>query len=76
MRQLSRREFVGGTVGASAALLLDLRAFAADAKFKVGVISDEISQDFDHACHVICEGLRPSLGRTARDLGQEPASHL
>ena len=53
MRQLSRREFVGGTVGASAALLLDLRAFAADAKFKVGVISDEISQDFDHACHVI-----------------------
>ena len=53
MRQLSRREFVGGAVGASAALLLDLGAFAADVKFKVGVISDEISQDFDHACHVI-----------------------
>jgi sugar phosphate isomerase/epimerase len=26
-----------------------------DAQFKVGVISDEISQDFDHACYVIAK---------------------
>ena len=30
-----------------------IRAFAAGSAFKVGVISDEISQDFDHACSVI-----------------------
>src|ERR1700735_376964 len=55
MRQLSRRKFVGGAAGASASFLFALRAFAADTKFKVGVISDEISQDFDHACQVISD---------------------
>ena len=30
-----------------------LRALAPRSSFKVGVISDEISQDFDHACYVI-----------------------
>ena len=50
MNHLSRRTFVGT---ASAALLLSSRAWAAASKFKVGVISDEISQDFDHACYVI-----------------------
>jgi len=55
MRHLSRRQFVGGAAGASASFLLALRAFAADAKFKVGVISDEISQDFDRACYVIAK---------------------
>src|ERR1700674_5490935 len=55
MRHLSRRRFVGGAAGASASFLLALRAFAADTKFKVGVISDEISQDFDHACYVIAK---------------------
>src|SRR3984885_4994482 len=53
MRHLSRRTFIGGTVGASASLLPALRAFAANPKFKVGVISDEITQDFDRACYVI-----------------------
>ena len=55
MRHLSRRKFVGGTAGASVSFLLGLRAFAADTKFKVGVISDEISQDFDRACYVIAK---------------------
>jgi sugar phosphate isomerase/epimerase len=55
MRHLSRREFVSGAAGACAAFLLAPRAFAADAKFKVGVISDEISQDFDRACYVIAK---------------------
>jgi sugar phosphate isomerase/epimerase len=53
MKDLSRRQFVRGAALAGASLSLALRAAAADAKFKVGVISDEISQDFDHACYVI-----------------------
>ncbi len=40
---------------AAASLSLSRRARAAGAKFKVGVISDEISQDFDHACYVIAK---------------------
>ena len=32
---------------------MPLRAWAAGSKFKIGVISDEISEDFDHACYVI-----------------------
>ncbi len=35
------------------ALYLPIRALAEGSKFHIGVISDEISQDFDHACHVI-----------------------
>src|SRR5580704_6067056 len=40
VRHLSRRKFVGGAAGASASFLLGLRAFAADTRFKVDVISD------------------------------------
>jgi sugar phosphate isomerase/epimerase len=53
MKDISRRQFVGGAALATTSLFLPLRSWAADAKFKVGVISDEISQDFDHACYVI-----------------------
>jgi sugar phosphate isomerase/epimerase len=53
MPTLSRRNFVGGTVAAAASLALPLRSWAAGSRFKIGVISDEISQDFDHACYVI-----------------------
>jgi sugar phosphate isomerase/epimerase len=53
MNYLSRRTFVGTTAATAASLLSSRRAWAANAKFKVGVISDEISQDFDHACYVI-----------------------
>ncbi|SNT42794.1 Sugar phosphate isomerase/epimerase [Granulicella rosea] len=52
MKSVSRRTFVGGAAAATASLLSQ-RAWAAASKFKVGVISDEISQDFDHACYVI-----------------------
>lgn len=57
MKDVTRRSFVAG---ASAALALPVRSWAATSKFKVGVISDEISQDFDHACYVIAKdfGLR------------------
>ncbi len=47
---MNRRHFLAIS---AAATTLPLRAFAAGSKFKIGVISDEISQDFDHACHVI-----------------------
>jgi sugar phosphate isomerase/epimerase len=55
MMHLSRRQFAGGMAGTAAGLLLRTRAWAAESKFKVGVISDEISQDFDHACYVIAK---------------------
>jgi sugar phosphate isomerase/epimerase len=53
MKEMSRRQFVRGAALATASLSLPLRSWAVEAKFKVGVISDEISQDFDHACYVI-----------------------
>ena len=53
MYEISRRKFVGGAALAAASFSLPARSWAASAKFKVGVISDEISQDFDHACFVI-----------------------
>jgi len=58
--RISRRSFVGGAAGAAAALYSPLRVWAAASRFKIGVISDEISQDFDHACYVITKefGLR------------------
>ncbi len=52
---ITRRGFLAGSTAAAAALAAPLRAFAAASPFKVGVISDEISQDFDHACSVIAK---------------------
>jgi sugar phosphate isomerase/epimerase len=53
MSQLSRRGFLANTAAVSASLLFPIKSFAAISRFKVGVISDEISQDFDHACYVV-----------------------
>ena len=55
MREMSRRAFLQASGAAALAAGLPLRALAARFKssFRVGVISDEISQDFDHACAVI-----------------------
>jgi sugar phosphate isomerase/epimerase len=53
MNTLSRRQFAGLSAAAATSTLLPLRAWAAGSKFKIGIISDEISQDFDHACYVI-----------------------
>jgi sugar phosphate isomerase/epimerase len=55
MHSISRRSFVRRASGSAAALSLTPRMFAAASAFKVGVISDEISQDFDHACFVIAK---------------------
>lgn len=53
METLSRRRFL---TGASAVGLLGARGLAVESSpFKVAVISDEISQDFDHACFVIAK---------------------
>jgi sugar phosphate isomerase/epimerase len=51
MNSLTRRRFLAS----SAALASPLRAFASGSSFKIGVISDEISMDFDHACFVIAK---------------------
>ncbi len=60
MKKVSRRQFAGFVSAAGAAILLRRTARAAGSKFKIGVISDEVSQDFDHACYVISKqfGLR------------------
>src|SRR5664279_2684764 len=52
---LSRRSFTTGAGATAALIATSVRAFAAGSAFKVGVISDEISQDFDHACFVIAK---------------------
>jgi sugar phosphate isomerase/epimerase len=55
MSSASRRAFLKAT-GATAiasSLPISLRAAQLQSPFRVAVISDEISQDFDHACSVI-----------------------
>jgi sugar phosphate isomerase/epimerase len=53
MMGLSRREFVSGGVAAGVMFGSRRTAWAfAGSPFKVAVITDEISQDFDHACSV------------------------
>lgn len=50
---ISRREFAAGLAGTCAvAALPNLARAAAACPFRVAVINDEISQDFDHACSV------------------------
>ena len=60
MPKMSRRTFTSAAGATLVSLAAPIRAFAAAYPFKVGVISDEISQDFDHACSVIANdfGLR------------------
>ena len=53
MKILTRRQFAKAAGAASLVTALQRTAFAGSSTFKVGVISDEISQDFDHACSVI-----------------------
>ncbi|HKN19760.1 MAG TPA: sugar phosphate isomerase/epimerase family protein [Terracidiphilus sp.] len=50
----SRREFLGGLAGAGALATLPrtVRAAASGCSFRLSVINDEISADFDHACSV------------------------
>src|SRR5580698_5461379 len=55
MKEISRRRFLAGaamTAAAGAAYPIFGQATRHKSPFKVAVISDEISQDFDHACSV------------------------
>ena len=52
MKNISRRHFIGGATAGLASLSLSKSAWAAGPQFRVAVINDEISQDFDHACFV------------------------
>src|ERR1700710_773568 len=61
MDYLSRRDFLAGVGIATAAYATKpLYAGLPKSRFKIAVISDEISSDFDHACSVISKdfGLR------------------
>ena len=56
MKKISRRRFLAGSaMTAAAGVVCPLfgQAIGHKSTFKVAVISDEISQDFDHACSVI-----------------------
>jgi len=54
MPTITRRTFLAGTAVTALASMQSMRSLASALKssFKVSVINDEISQDFDHACHV------------------------
>ena len=51
----TRRQFIGGAVAVGSAMCLPIESLASACQFQIGVISDEISQDFDHACYVIAK---------------------
>ena len=75
MNTMSRRRFAAGAGVMAAGLIHSLRAMAAGSDFKVGVISDEISDDFDHACYVIAKEyglhwveLRAMWGKNLQDI--------
>jgi sugar phosphate isomerase/epimerase len=55
MNDFSRRQFVRGAVGVAALATISFRTWAESSPFKISVINDEISPDFDHACHVIAQ---------------------
>lgn len=76
----SRRSFLCRSAGAAAGFFLPWRAFASSSQspFKVAVISDEISADFDHACHVVAQEfglswieLRSMWGKSLMDLAPD-----
>jgi len=56
MKRRSRRSFLAGatiTVAASVARPLMSAAATSESPFRISVINDEISQDFDHVCYVV-----------------------
>lgn len=61
--QISRRGFMGAGVGVLTAACMPLRSSAAESErsrlakspFRISVITDEISQDFGHACEVAAQ---------------------
>ncbi len=53
MEKVSRRQFVAGAAGVAASVALTMRVLAQSSPFRISVINDEISPDFDHACSVV-----------------------
>lgn len=77
MKKFSRRRFVAGAFVVAAATL-PMRAWAKDSPFRIAVINDEISPDFDHACFVASHEfgmswieLRSMWGKNVMDLGAD-----
>lgn len=75
MASFSRRDFALGAVGARMALPMAGWAARLQSPFRVSVINDEISQDFDHACSVAANDfgmswieLRSMWGKNVTDL--------
>src|ERR1700752_3172163 len=81
MSYFSRRTFLPGSAAAALATFAASRRILANAStspFKVAVISDEISPDFDHACHVVSQEfglswieLRSMWGKSLMDLSSD-----
>jgi len=75
----TRREFLATSACATAALSVPLRAFAQmNSPFKLSVITNEISEDFVHACSVADKGcglqwveLRTLWGKNITDLASD-----
>ncbi len=80
MNIFSRREFIamaGGAVAGCSALPTFSMAQSLKSPFRVAVINDEISQDFDHACYVAAHDfgmswieLRGMWGKNVMDLDE------
>jgi sugar phosphate isomerase/epimerase len=80
MNGCSRRSFLAGAATGAAAFAvhpLKGRAQAGHSPFRIAVINDEISPDFDHVCHVVAKEfglgwieLRSMWGKNTMDLSE------
>jgi sugar phosphate isomerase/epimerase len=78
MSQITRRKFFVGAGIAAASTAFPAYGLPASSPFKIAVISDEISPDFDHACSVISKEfglqwveLRSMWGKNLQELGDD-----
>ena len=81
MQSVSRRGFIQGATAVTTAFAVDatlLKAQVARSPFRVAVINDEISDDFDHACYVAAHDfgmkwieVRGMWGKNIIDLGAD-----
>jgi sugar phosphate isomerase/epimerase len=80
MESCSRRSFLAGAALAAAttALPIPVRSQASNSPFRISVINDEISPDFDHVCSVVSHDfglnwieLRSMWGKNTMDLSDD-----
>ena len=70
----TRREFMLGLAAASLAasrLRAQMKAITSACPFRLAVINDEISPDFDHACAVAAKRFRIAVDRTSQHVGKD-----